>query len=178
MPMLIKDGVLCDDHWTLVNHGKDETVAESNAIAGDVSALQSISGKNLILPLKFWQQHSQEIAAYEGDIAVWLDSDEDVNAIGDELQRLPLVALNFPLFTDGRPYSKARQLRRELAYEGEIRAVGDVLRDQLFYMSRCGFNAFLLRHDQDPAACLAAFKDFKTTYAATTTEPLPLFRRR
>ena len=166
MTMLIKDGKACPDPWIMMND------------ADDGGALQTMPGKKLIVPLKFWRDHPEEIAEYDGEIAVWLNSDESVNDIGGKLHDLPLVALNFPVFTDGRSYTNARELRRELAYKGEIRAVGDVLRDQLFYMSRCGFNAFKLRDDQDMEACLAAFADFNTTYTATVLEPTPLFRRR
>ena len=101
-----------------------------------------------------------------------------MNQIGDNLNQLALVALNFPVFSDGRSYTNARELREHLHYTGEIRAIGDVLRDQLFYMARCGFDAFSLRHDQDPDDCLLAFGDFSTGYQATITEPDPLFRRR
>ena len=65
-----------------------------------------------------------------------------------------------------------------MGYKGEIRAIGDVLRDQLYYMSRCGFNAFSMRFDQDLEDSANAFKDFKTGYQTGTDEPLPLFRRR
>ena len=71
--------------------------------------------------------------------------------------------MRFPKFTDGRGYSIARLLRR-LGWKGELRAVGDVLRDQLFYMTRCGFDAFALRDDQDAQVALTAFSDFSTPY--------------
>jgi uncharacterized protein (DUF934 family) len=89
-----------------------------------------------------------------------------------------LVALNFPEFKDGRPYSSARELRQRWRYQGEIRAVGDVLRDQLFFMKRCGFDAFLLREDQNLDAALSAFHDFQDAYQPGIIQPLPLFRRR
>ena len=103
---------------------------------------------------------------------------ENVNDINLGEKSFSLIALNFPVFSDGRSYTNARELRQQLNYEGEIRAIGDVLRDQLFYMLRCGFNAFEIRHDQDPDLCLAAFNDFQTGYQASIDEPDPLFRRR
>ena len=135
-------------------------------------------GKSFIVPLKFWKLYQGDLADYDGDVAIWLDSDENVNDIGPELERFSLVALNFPIFSDGRPYTNARELRECLKYGGEIRAIGDVLRDQLYYMSQCGFNAFDLRSDQNPENCLTAFADFSTSYQATISEPSPLFRRR
>ncbi len=166
MQKLIKDGELVQDPWTVL---KEATGPE---------VLRAVPGKNFIVPLGFWKLYQDEISDYGGDFAIWLDSHEHVNEIGDSLNTFPLIALNFPVFSDGRSYTNARELRERYNYQGEIRAIGDVLRDQLFYMSKCGFNAFSLRHDQDTEECLAAFNDFKTSYQATIVEPAPLFRRR
>ena len=166
MPILIKEGVVAPDEWTLL---KEATGPE---------VLQVVPGKNFIVPLAFWRDYQPEMQDYNGRFAIWLDSHENVNDIGPGLHDIPLVALNFPVFSDGRAYTNARELREKLNYQGEVRAIGDVLRDQLFYMARCGFNAFQLRHDQDVEACLAAFKDFHTGYQASISDPLPLFRRR
>ena len=103
---------------------------------------------------------------------------EFVDAIDTDLNDLPMIALNFPIFSDGRPYTTARELREVLNYRGEIRAIGDVLRDQLFYMAQCGFDSYLIRHDQDPVACIQAFDDFQTSYQGNVLTPDPLFNRR
>lgn len=166
MSKLIKDGELTPDRWTLLRDASGPEV------------LQALQGKNLIVPLQFWKMYQAELNDYAGGKAIWLNSDENVADIGSGLQSFPLIALNFPLFSDGRSYSNARALREQFKYQGEVRAIGDVLRDQLFYMSRCGFNAFDLRQDQDANLCLQAFQDFKTSYQATIAEPMPLFRRR
>lgn len=166
MPKLIKNGALVDDQWTVLNE----------ATGPDV--LRVVGGKNFIVPLKFWQLYRDEIEEFSGGISLWLNSDEDINAIANEIHNFSLIALNFPVFSDGRSYTNARELRERFNYQGEVRAIGDVLRDQLFYMSRCGFDAFSLRFDQDADACLQAFKDFQTNYQSTGTESAPLFRRR
>lgn len=166
MPKLIKNGALVDDQWTVLNE----------ATGPDV--LRVVRGKNFIVPLKFWQLYRDEIEEFSGGISLWLNSDENINAIANEIHNFPLIALNFPVFSDGRSYTNARELRERFNYQGEVRAVGDVLRDQLFYMSRCGFDAFSLRFDQDADACLQAFKDFQTNYQSTVAESAPLFRRR
>ena len=166
MPKLIKDRAIAIDRWTLLK------------VATGPEVLIAIPGKNLIVPLRFWQDYAIELEGYTGDIGIWLDSDETVREIGDALGAFPLIALNFPVFADGRSYSNARELRERFAYAGEVRAIGDVLRDQLYYMSRCGFDAFSLRHDQDPDSCIGALDDFTTGYQATVAEPIPLFRRR
>ncbi len=166
MSKLIKGREIARDYWSVV------TKADNTGI------LTAMYGKNLIVPLKFWQMYRSEADAHSGDIGIWLNSDEDVAAIGPGYQDLPVIALNFPVFADGRSYSNARALRDELGYKGEIRAIGDVLRDQLYYMSRCGFNAFALRADQDTDTCLTAFDDFQNCYQGSVDQPLPLFRRR
>jgi uncharacterized protein (DUF934 family) len=87
------------------------------------------------------------------------------------------VAINFPKFGDGRGYTKARLLRERFAYKGEVRAVGEVLGDQLFYMARCGFDAFALVDGKDTQAALRCLQDFSVTYQAATDEARPLYRR-
>ena len=98
------------------------------------------------------------------ETGVILHGDSELDALKPHLQTVPFVAVHFPKFTDGRGYSHARRLRALWGYEGTILAYGDVLRDQLLYMSRCGINAFHLRADQDPRACLAAFDLYTTHY--------------
>ena len=88
------------------------------------------------------------------------------------------MVLNFPAFKDGRGFTTARLLRERHGYKGEIRAVGDVGRDQMFYMQRCGFNAFEVRSDRDLEDALRALDDFTVTYQAAADQPLPLYRRR
>jgi len=166
MSKLIKDKVLVADAWTLL---KESTGPE---------VLDVVRGKKLIVPLKFWLENAAEIALYEGAIGIWLDSNETPGMINSDLNEIPVIALNFPSFTDGRSYSSARQLRNVYSYRGELRAIGDILRDQIYYLSQCGFNSFSLRHDQDPELCLQAFEDFTTNYQATVSQPTPLFRRR
>ncbi|MFT4861343.1 MAG: hypothetical protein ACI95C_000550 [Pseudohongiellaceae bacterium] len=166
MPSLIKDGAIVQDTWTLI---KEATGPE---------VLMALRGKNIIVPLPFWQLYHEELESQPGAVGIWLASDELVESIKTQLFNFPLVALHFPVFTDGRAYSNARQLRQEYGYAGEIRAFGDVLRDQLFYMQQCGFTSFALRHDQDTESCLSAFADFQESYQATMVKQEPLFRRR
>jgi len=86
--------------------------------------------------------------------------------------------VNFSAFGDGRGYSIARLLRERYGWRGELRAIGVVVRDHLFFMAGCGFDAFMLREDQDAAEALTAFGDFSDAYQASVERPLPLFRRR
>jgi uncharacterized protein (DUF934 family) len=111
------------------------------------------------------------------DLGVILEPDQPPSMIQSSLERVALVAVNFPVFTDGRGFSYARELR-ELGFEGEIRAVGSFIRDQLFYLKRCGFNAFQLEGEADLDACLGSLGDFSDAYQASVDQPEPLFRRR
>ena len=94
------------------------------------------------------------------------------------LTRLALIAIEFPRFTDGRGYSVARMLRDRHQFKGELRAIGWVLRDNLFYMERCGFDAFELKAGKSLDSALEAFREFTTTYQAGADQRLPIYRRR
>jgi uncharacterized protein (DUF934 family) len=107
-----------------------------------------------------------------------LEPTDDPAAFADRLGRVARVEVNFPKFGDGRGYSIARLLRERYGYKGELRAVGQVVRDHLYYMERCGFDAFLLRDGEDPVEALTGFGDFSESYQASVAQPIPLFRRR
>jgi len=102
-----------------------------------------------------------------GGVGVRYPSGEDPLVDQPLVLGLPLIALHFPAFADGRAYSSARKLRR-LGFTGQLRATGDILRDQLLYLWRCGFDAFELRADKSPAEALAAFADFTVAYQPHT----------
>ena len=143
MSRLICRGELIEDRWRWVD--ADEAPAPA-------------AGEGLILPLARWcAQRPGLDAARTG---VWLGPDDDVAPLLPWLATLPLIAIRFPVFTDGRGYSLARLLRGRHGYAGELRAVGDVLRDQLYVLLRAGFDSFALRADQPPEEALAAFHDY------------------
>lgn len=107
-----------------------------------------------------------------------LEPADDPAAFAHRLGAVARVEVNFPSLADGRGYSIARLLRERHGYRGELRAVGDVQRDQLSYLSRVGFDAFLLREGEEAAAALSGLADFSEAYQASADRPLPLFRRR
>jgi len=135
------------------------------------------SGDNIV-PLAMWQRLREGLLVRPGQLGVWLDSNEEPAAIAKDLRLFGVVAVNFPKVTDGRGYSIAFLLRERYGWKGELRAFGDIWRDQLFFLAGCGFNAFALRAGEDPREALAAFGDFSETYQATVERPIPLFRRR
>lgn len=133
---------------------------------------------DIIVPLALWRAGRESLLLRVGRIGVWLDSHEDPADIAEDLRLFGVVAVNFPKSGDGRGYSTARLLRERYGWKGELRAVGDVLRDQIFFMASCGFNAFVLRADEDPREALSAFGEFSEAYQSSVERPLPLFRRR
>lgn len=164
MNRLIKDGEIIDNVWTRLTA---ESFAESGLPA---------DGK-VIVPLPVWQEQRDDMLA-RGDVAICLAPGEEPEMIADDLEHLELVAIDFPAFKDGRGYSYARELRQRYGFKGEVRAVGDVLQDQLFYMWRCGFNAFEVRADRDLEEALNGLKVFTVTYQGDVHDPNPIFRRR
>lgn len=118
------------------------------------------------------------LAQWQGEPGVILGMADDPAAIAADLERLSTVVIEFPQFTDGRGYSTARLLRERYGFRGEIRATGDVLRDNLFYLSRCGFDSFVLRDQTNQDEALTRLSDFSDGYQASVERPQPLFRRR
>jgi uncharacterized protein (DUF934 family) len=113
----------------------------------------------------------------EGEV-LRLEPADDPAAFAGRLPRAARVEVNFPKFGDGRGFSIARLLRERYGYRGELRAVGQVGRDSLYYLESCGFDAFELKDGEDPDEALAGFHDFSEGYQASVARPLPLFRRR
>lgn len=146
--------------------------------AVDSAAASLPDEADALIALDVWRADPAAWAARRGRLGLRLAPTDDPAAIAADLDRFALIAVAFPVFTDGRGYSIARLLRERYGWRGELRAVGDVRRDQLFLYARCGFDSFALRDDQDVAAALAAFGDFSVRYQAAADEPQPLFRRR
>jgi uncharacterized protein (DUF934 family) len=119
---------------------------------------------DLIVPLALWRLRRDDLLDRAGGVGVWLEPGDDPAAIAPDLGRLDVVAVRFPKFSDGRGYSTARLLRERLGFAGELRAIGDVGRDQLAFLERSGFDAFELRAGEDPHAALAAFGEASVAY--------------
>ena len=145
---------------------------------GEDGALPPLPAGDLIVPLSAWRRARAQLAAREGRTGGWRSGDDEPGHLADGLAELGVIAVEFASFTDGRGYSIGRLLRQRYGWAGELRAIGDVQRDQLFYLMRCGFDAFSLRDGEDVDVALTAFQDFSERYQAAADQPLPLFRRR
>jgi uncharacterized protein (DUF934 family) len=150
MMALIRHGKLEQDSYQLIEG--DDPIPES----GDV-----------IVPLDRWLGEREALKARTSRIGVRLRSDESPETIADDLDSLAVVALEFPQFRDGRAYSYARMLRERFGYEGEVRAVGDVLMEQLHFMLRTGFDAFELESTDPLGQYETAMSDFSIWYQPT-----------
>lgn len=156
---IIVGGTVVQDDWTLL----------------DGEPLPA-TGK-IIVPLTLWLAQRENLLV-RGDVGVWIAADEEVEALADDVAALPLIAVDFPVFTDGRGFSTGRLLRERFGFKGELRAVGDVFKDTICYLYRCGFNAFAVRPDKNIHDALQGLQDFTEFYQSGVNQPLPLFRRR
>lgn len=128
-----------------------------------------IPSGDILVPYSRWIEEKDSLANHEGRVGVSVNgNDYDIYAIGEELAKQNVIALEFPVFVDGRCYSFARLLRERFGYKGELRAYGNVLRDQMFYMHRCGIDAYEVEDGKDLDVALTAFKDFSVSY-----QPIP-----
>lgn len=162
MPRLIRHRAIADDVFMLVRGA---------ATLADVP-----EGVPVIIPMTLWLEERATLAA-RGDVGVFLSPSDDPMALANDVAGLSLIAIDFPSFTDGRGYSSARLLRDRLGYRGELRAVGDIQRDQLYYLAQVGFDAFALAEDRDLDAAFAGLRDFSDGYQITQART-PWFRRR
>lgn len=156
---IIKDGRIVEDHW---RHLGDADEAEAGPVT--VSAAR-------------WRSEREALLA-RPDTGLRLTGSDDVAAIASDIAHWPLIVLEFTAMADGRSFSSARLLRERYGYTGELRARGAFIRDQMFFLTRVGVNAFELADEGKLAAALSAFSDFSVRYQAATDEPAPLYRRR
>lgn len=158
---LIKNGAAVQDPW----------------FAATTEADLDRSGP-LLVPLDLWQAHRARLIGRVGPLGVRLASAESPALVADDLDRLDLIALEFPKFTDGRAYSYARLLRERFGFTGEVRAVGHVLRDQIAFLLRCGFDALEV-DDRAAAGWETATTAFSAWYqpATDTDAAIPARRR-
>ena len=165
MPNVItEDGSILQDDWIVV-----ERPAEGESL--------DIPSRPALIPVDLWLAGKEHFLGRQ-DIGVWFESDQEPEMLEGLVNELAVIGVNFPKFADGRGYSIARLLRERLGYENELRAIGDVLLDQLQFMKRCGFNRFVLRADKNAEEAARCLNFFSQGYQAATDTDVPLFRRR
>ncbi len=199
----LKNGVasIVEDPWTTVQLPVSQ--AEQRVQAGKVVLFkltgekavtpEQIAGTKIpvtgkvIVPLSVYAANKDVLASrmaisseYGGSTGIWLDTHETleslIDAVGD-INKLPIIAVHVERFPDGRIFSLGTLLRTRYGYKNELRAFGDVLRDQLFFLKRSGFTSFKIRADRSAKDALASLNDFSQPYQGAVDEPRPVFQR-
>ena len=127
-------------------------------------AEEDANASAIIVSLTQWQAERETLLASGKKLGVKLAPADKVEVLAADVSKLALIALDFGGFGEGRGYSQAHLLRRRYGFTGELRAVGKIQRDQLFYMARCGFDAFELPEGADLNVALTAFDDYSVAY--------------
>lgn len=162
MPRLLKNNEVFEDDYRIL----DSELADQ-AFAG-----------TLLIPARELDQHKKLLEQKQQPAGLFLDSDDEVESYADILSSFDLITINFPKFIDGRGYSLCRILRDRYHFKGDIRAVGDVLIDQIFMLQRCGFSSYYLREDQKAEDAIKALDTFTLRYQGSSDDPEPLYRKR
>lgn len=166
MQKLIKDGVIVDDKWRL--EGQLSSRRDGGLPGED----------HVIVSLESWLFQRELFSPSEEQVGVYTEAGEIPKALLDNIHRFPLIAIKFSSFVDGRGFSMGTLLRERYGYAGELRAIGNIIPDQLFYLKRCGFNAFSMAEGVDLTVACSALKDFSESYQEGYDQPVPLFSRR
>lgn len=161
MPQILKDTEVVSDNWIVL----------------DESA-ESLPTGDILLSYEQWQNFADQLSNHSGSLGVWLEGHAEIEQIIEPLLDLPLIAINFPKFADGRGFSSARLIRERYNYSGELRAIGGFIRDQLYLLKRCGFNAFQFSDENELSDAAESLKDFSENYQVSVDQKKPLFRRR
>ncbi|MFT4174899.1 MAG: DUF934 domain-containing protein [Rhodocyclaceae bacterium] len=195
MSNFIKNGAIATDTWQTVRLPVVEEAVRKQAgkvvlfkLTGAESATPEqiaqteLPAGRIIVPLPVWRARQDELASRvaAGEIGVWIDTHELLDTLVDtlpDLNVLPVIGVHVERFADGRNFSIATLLRTRHGYKNELRVFGDVLRDQMFFYKRCGFDAYLVRADRSAEEALRGLTDFTDPYQGAVDDPQPLWRR-
>ena len=196
MSNLIKDNAIVADEWTRVvppSLGEEavrkqagkvvlfKLTGEETFTAEQIAATQIPAGK-VIVPFTVWLANKDALAsrAAQGEVGLLIathEAIEDVIAAVKDINAFALVAVYVERFADGRIFSIGNLLRTRYGFKNELRAIGDVLRDQLFFLKRSGFNSYLIRADRNAQEALQSLKDFSEPYQGAVDINQPAWRR-
>lgn len=165
MADIVKGESVVADSWNLIRLAEGESAADVALPEG-----------KLIVPYSVWLARRDELLARNA-LGIWLTDIEGPELIAADLKHFSVIAIDFPKFSNGRGYSSAALLRTRYGYQGELRAIGEVLRDQIFYLARVGFDAFAVDTGRSIDDVLQALDDFSVTYQGSSDCATPLFRR-
>lgn len=187
--------IVADDTWQIVRLPAAETevkkqagkvvlfkLTDADSASAEQIAATEVPAGRVLLPLAVFLARRAEFESRlaAGEIGVWLATHELVEKLVEaqaDLSVFPVIAVFIERFADGRAYSTGALLRSRFGFKGEVRAFGDVLRDQLFFLKRCGFDAFEIRADRSAADAIASLQDFSEPYQGATVIEQPVWRR-
>lgn len=187
---------LVEDDWTLVQLPATQVEERKQAgkvvlfkLTGEATVTEAqiadtaipATGK-IILPLSVFIARNSEIKdrIAQGEVGVWLATHEPLENLTlqqADLNALPIIAIFVERFADGRIFSLGNLLRTRFGFKNELRAFGDVLRDQLYFLKRSGFTSYLVRADRSAQEAIASLSDFTKPYQGAVDEPRPVFKR-
>ena len=193
---LIKNKIIADDEWVTVELPKIEQ--EIKMQAGKVVAFK-LSGEDyptddqviktefpetgkILIPLKVFLYHQEKLNKrfINKEIGIWFSTHEEIHKfieiLGD-LNNFPLIAIHVERFADGRIFSIGNQLRNKYNFKNELRAFGDVLKDQMYFLKRSGFTSYLIRKDRDPKDAIKSLDDFTEPYQGAFDILDPVWKR-
>ena len=166
MPLVINQQRVEADSWTDVCGEEQLSLEQQSQPSGD-----------LLVNWQQWQQYRQQLLARDGKVGVRIANDLELDELIEDLDKLALIAVEFPVFSDGRAFSQARLLRQRYGFKGQIRAVGDVTWDRLRFMARCGIDAYEIDADRYSDEMLAAFGEISVNLQGAADDPRPIYRQ-
>jgi len=197
MSNLIKDNAIVADEWTRVvppSLGEEavrkqagkvvlfKLTGEETFTAEQIAATQIPATGKILVPFTVWRANQDALASRvaQGEVGLLIathEAIEDVIAEVKNINAFALVAVYVERFADGRIFTIGNLLRTRYGFKNELRAVGDVLRDQLFFLKRSGFSSYLIRADRNAQEALQSLKDFSEPYQGAVDIAQPAWRR-
>lgn len=193
---LILNNRIVEDDWETIMLPKIDVEVKKQAgkvvmfkLTGDnsptpeqVDKTKFSNSGNVILPMKVFLKHKTQLQKRlkNKEIGIWIDTHEEIESFIDEIEDInafPILAIRVGKFADGRIFSIGSQLRTKFKYKNILRAFGDVLRDQLFFLKRTGFDSYLIREDRNANDALNALKDFTLPYQGSINDPMPAWKK-
>ena len=193
---LILNNRIVEDDWETIMLPKIDVEVKKQAgkvvmfkLTGDnsptpeqVDKTKFSNSGNVILPMKVFLKHKIQLQTRlkNKEIGIWIDTHEEIESFIEEIEDInafPIFAIRVGKFADGRIFSIGSQLRTKFKYKNILRAFGDVLRDQLFFLKRTGFDSYLIREDRNANDALNALKDFTLPYQGSINDPMPAWKK-
>jgi uncharacterized protein (DUF934 family) len=165
---LVRNGALEIDTWRLFD--TDSVTVLATMLPPDE--------EGWMVKLDTWKDNYAQLSIRKHPVAILVPSDADStdivyrNSKNINSETIAFIAIDFPIYTDGRGFSLAQILRNQHGWKGELRAMGDVLIDTIHYLARCGFDSFLVKEGHDPKLALEAFETFTVHYQRSYPQPL------